>query len=103
MGFFSFLGFGNNKLRTALRNGAVVIDVRTAQEFDSGRYPGAINIPIDRISTNLSRIRAMEKPVICCCSSGARSSQAVALLKKQGIKAVYNGGKWTALLALSRN
>ena len=102
MGLFSFLGFGNQKLKTALRNGAVIIDVRTAQEFDMGRFPGAINIPVDRIQSSIPRIRGMNKPVICCCSTGARSSQAVALLKKNGLKDVYDGGKWTALLALSR-
>lgn len=101
MGLFSFLGFGNQNLKSALRNGAVVIDVRTAQEFDTGRYPGALNIPVDRIQANIPRIRGLNKPVICCCSTGARSSQAVALLKKNGIKDVLNGGKWTALLSLT--
>ncbi len=57
MSLFSIIGFGNNKIKTALRNGAVVIDVRTAGEFDQGKVPDSTNIPVDRIAINAERIK----------------------------------------------
>jgi rhodanese-related sulfurtransferase len=98
MGFLSFLGLGNSTIRDALKKGAVVIDVRTANEYDTGRVPDSINIPVDRIAINVLRIRQMKKPVVCCCASGSRSSQAVRILKENGLKEVYNGGSWMHVL-----
>lgn len=102
MGFLSFLGFGKSGIRQALENGAVIIDVRTANEYDNGRVPDSINIPVDRIAVNIRRIKEMKRPVIFCCSSGARSSQAVGILKENGKKDVYNGGSWMSVLKLTR-
>ncbi len=100
MNLLSLFGFGNNKIKEALRNGAVVIDVRTAYEFDSGHVPKSINIPVDRISLNISRIKDMKKPVIFCCATGARSGQAVQIMKTHGFKEVYNGGSWENVIRL---
>ena len=100
MSLFSLLGFGGNKIKEALRRGAVVIDVRTAHEFDQGKVPGSINIPIDRIADNAERIKDMKKPIIFCCASGMRSSTAAGTLKGKGLKEVYNGGSWQHVLKL---
>jgi rhodanese-related sulfurtransferase len=102
MGLLSFLGLGSHKIKEALKNGAVVIDVRTANEFDRGRVPGSLNIPVDRIALNVQRIKQMKKPVICCCASGTRSSRAVDVLKANGITEAYNGGSWMHVLKLQR-
>jgi phage shock protein E len=96
---FGFL-FGKNKIKEAIKKGAVIIDVRTPHEFDNGRIPGSINIPVDRISVSVERIRSMKKPVIVCCNSGARSSQAKDMLKSGGIQEVYNGGSWESVLKM---
>ena len=64
MSLLSLFGFGNNKIKEALSKGAVVIDVRTAYEFDLGHVPNSINIPVDRISSNIERIKDIKKPVI---------------------------------------
>ncbi len=98
MSIFSFLGFGGNNIKGALRKGAVVIDVRTAYEFDQGKVPGSINIPVDRISINATRIKQMNKPIIFCCVSGERSGTAVKIMKQKGLKEVYNGGNWESVL-----
>jgi rhodanese-related sulfurtransferase len=97
---FSLLGFGKNKVKEALKNGAVLIDVRTPHEFDQGKVPGAINIPVDRIHTSMERIKAMKKPVVVCCASGMRSSGAKNILKSAGIEKVYNGGSWESVLKI---
>jgi len=94
MGLFSFLGLGNNKIKEALRQGAIVIDVRTASEFDRGKARDSINIPVDRIAINAPRIKEMKRPVIFVCSSGNRSGNAVRIMKSFGLKDVHNGGSW---------
>ena len=103
MGLLSLLGFGSGKIKDALRNGAVVIDVRTAAEYDRGHIPKALNIPVDRINTSIQRIKGFARPVILCCNSGARSSIALQSLKANGVNQVYNGGSWENVLRLMRN
>ena len=98
MGILSWLGFGNNSIKQAIEAGAVIIDVRTPHEFDQGKIPGSINIPVDRISTQIDRIQKMNKPVILCCASGMRAGIAKSTLKRADIKDVYNGGGWQSLL-----
>ena len=96
---FDFL-FGKNKIKEALKTGAVIVDVRTPHEYDNGRIPGSINIPVDRISVGVERIRSMKKPIILCCNSGTRSSQARDILKSAGVQEVYNGGSWESVLRI---
>jgi rhodanese-related sulfurtransferase len=103
MSLLSFLGFGNATIKEALTKGAVVIDVRTAHEYDQGRISGSINIPVDRIAGNIERIKAMQKPVIFCCASGSRSAIAIRMLKNHGAKEVYNGGSWERVLKTMRS
>lgn len=93
-------GLFKNKVKEALRKGAVIIDVRTPHEFDNGKVPGSVNIPVDRISSNIERIRSMKKPIVLVCGSGARSSQAKNILKSSGINDVYNGGSWESVLRM---
>jgi phage shock protein E len=100
MGLLSLLGFGNNKIKDALKAGAVIIDVRTVHEYDQGRIPQSVNIPVDRIGANIERIKAMKKPVVLCCASGMRSGMAAGTLRRQGLKDVYNGGSWQRVLRL---
>ncbi|MEK7224728.1 MAG: rhodanese-like domain-containing protein [Bacteroidota bacterium] len=103
MGFLSFLGLGGSKIKDALRKGAIVIDVRTAQEFDRGKVPESINIPVDRIVANAERIKGMNRPVVFCCASGGRSSNAVSIMKQKGLKEVYNGGSWEHVLKILKS
>ncbi len=76
--------------------GAVIIDVRTSQEFHSGHIQGALNIPLQSIDQQIEKIRKYNKPIITCCRSGARSGVAAAQLRSKGIE-VYNGGSWNSL------
>lgn len=103
MGLLSLLGLGNGKLKEALRKGAIIIDVRTAAEYDRGHIPDAFNIPVDRINLSIQRLKDAKMPLIVCCNSGARSSTALQLLKTKGVKKVYNGGSWENVLRLMKN
>ena len=103
MGLFSFLGLGGGKIKDALRKGAIIIDVRTPQEFDRGKVPESINIPVDRIAANAERIKNMKRPIIFCCASGSRSSNATSIMKQKGLKEVYNGGSWENVLKILKS
>ena len=80
-------------LRNALQKKALLVDVRTPGEFASGSVPGAVNIPLDRVEQSLSRFKGQET-VVVFCRSGMRSSQALDILQRNGIKEVVNGGSW---------
>lgn len=82
--------------KTMVQQGAVIIDVRTAGEYNAGHIKGSLNIPVDRIGSKIEDIKKKGKPVITCCRSGARSGMAAGILKKQGIEC-YNGGPWNSL------
>lgn len=101
--FMFNLLFGNSKLKNALRNGAIIIDLRSPREFDEGHIQDSINIPADRIPINAARIKAMNRPVILCGHSGVMMGNARNHLLGQGVKEVYNGGSWTKVLNLTRS
>ncbi|HMW67427.1 MAG TPA: rhodanese-like domain-containing protein [Chitinophagaceae bacterium] len=77
-------------------NGAQIIDVRTPMEYKGGHIKGSVNIPLDSLQRNLSKINK-NKPVITCCASGMRSASAKNILKSNGYTEVYNGGGWSSL------
>jgi rhodanese-related sulfurtransferase len=79
-----------------VQQGAVIVDVRSENEFKSGHIKGAINIPLNNIQSKVKDLKKKGKPVITCCASGMRSGSAVSILKMEGIE-VYNGGGWTSL------
>lgn len=76
--------------------GAVILDVRTPQEFSTGHIKESVNIPVQDLSSQLKRIKK-DKPVITCCASGMRSATAASVLKSAGYTEVYNGGGWYSL------
>jgi phage shock protein E len=98
MGLLDFLGFGNksNSIQEFKEKGAVIIDVRSQGEFAGGHIKGAKNIPLNEIVNKINDIKKLNKPVIACCASGMRSSQATSILKQNGIDAI-NGGGWQSL------
>jgi rhodanese-related sulfurtransferase len=80
-----------------IKQGAVILDVRSREEFASGHIRNAINIPVDQLSNNLSKLKDKNKGIICCCASGMRSGAAKKILESKGYKAVFNGGGWSSL------
>ena len=78
-----------------VKNGAQIIDVRSKPEFAGGHIRGAVNIPLNEITSKMKKIKK-EKPVITCCASGMRSGSAKAILQSNGYE-VYNGGGWNSL------
>lgn len=79
-----------------VQKGAIVIDVRTYEEFANGHIKNSKNIPLQIINTKIDEIKNLNKPVIVCCQSGMRSAKANAILKSNGIESL-NGGGWKFL------
>jgi rhodanese-related sulfurtransferase len=102
MSWLSEIFGGGGPIRQALREGGVIIDLRTPYEFDQGHIPQALNIPVDRIKANIGRIRALNKPIILCCGTGAHCWDAAAILREAGLTQVFNGGSWQSLLRLAQ-
>jgi phage shock protein E len=84
------------ELKKLLNSGAVIIDVRSPQEFSGGHVKGSKNIPLDTLQNRLEEIKKLEKPVITVCQSGMRSSTAKSFLQSKGLTAM-NGGSWSGL------
>ncbi|HEY8660404.1 MAG TPA: rhodanese-like domain-containing protein [Hanamia sp.] len=76
--------------------GAIIIDVRTKGEYQSGHIKGSINIPLENLRNNLSKIKK-DKCIVTCCASGMRSASAKSILKSNGFNEVHNGGGWMSL------
>ena len=79
------------------KNGAMLIDVRSAGEFAGGNAPGTINIPLQELASRLGEI-PKSSPVVLCCASGTRSGMASLMLRKKGYRQVYNIGTWSKFL-----
>jgi|HigsolmetaAR206D_1030411.scaffolds.fasta_scaffold03495_3 Rhodanese-related sulfurtransferase len=92
----------NTELKEVLANNAYLVDVRTPSEFASGSVKGAVNIPLDKISGQLSKFKG-KKNIVVFCRSGNRSSQAKSILEKNGFKNVVNGGTWQNVNSLISN
>ena len=72
--------------------GAVLLDVRTPEEYAEGHIPGSVNVPLQSIDKVASALADKTKTVFVYCRSGARSSQAVAFMKQMGYTEVHNIG-----------
>ena len=79
-----------------VKEGAVIVDVRTKGEFQAGHIEGSKNIPLDGVKAQAQQLKKSGKPVITVCRSGNRSAMAKSILSSAGIE-VYNGGAWTSL------
>lgn len=77
--------------------GALFIDVRSRGEYESGHAPQTINIPLDQLNNEMSKL-SRDKAIVVCCASGTRSAMAKGVLKKNGFRDVHNAGGWRALL-----
>ncbi|MFZ9658348.1 MAG: rhodanese-like domain-containing protein, partial [Crocinitomicaceae bacterium] len=81
--------------KTLVKEGAMIIDVRSPAEFNGGHVKGAVNIPLQAIQSSFNKI-PKNKVIITCCASGMRSGSAKSLLKAAGYN-VHNGGGWMSL------
>tara|TARA_R110002050_G_scaffold56512_3_gene127175 strand:- start:134841 stop:135155 length:315 start_codon:yes stop_codon:yes gene_type:complete len=80
-----------------VNQGAIILDVRSKNEYQSGHIKGSVNISVDSLNNNLGKLKDKNKPIITCCASGMRSANAKSILKSNGYIEVHNGGAWSSL------
>lgn len=96
-GLKKILGIGPKAdIGALIKNGAVILDVRTRGEYAGGHVKGSINVPLDQLNGHIDKLKKKNKPVVTCCASGMRSGSARRILESSGIEA-YNGGSWVAV------
>lgn len=84
-------------LADLVKEGAMIIDVRTKGEYAAGHINGSVNIPLDNLAGNMNKLKNKNNVIITCCASGARSASAKGILTSHGFANVYNGGSWMSL------
>jgi len=93
----NLFGFEKTDYAQLVKDGAIIVDVRSKGEFAGGHIRGSINISLDKIGSNIPQLKKKNKPIITCCASGMRSASAKSILKSNGFTEVYNGGAWSSL------
>ena len=94
-----FLRSGAKKKNLAqkLSQGALILDVRTAGEFQAAHYPGARNVPLQNLKSKADKLAPKDKPIVIYCASGARAGSAAGILRSAGYKDVTNAGGLSAM------
>lgn len=77
-----------------IKEGAVLVDVRSKSEYNSGHIDGAKLLPVESINVSNAKevIASKDTVVIVYCRSGARSASAAKVLEELGYTNVYNLG-----------
>ena len=95
MGFFDFLkgpDINQGVKEYSTTDGAVLLDVRTPDEYRQGHIPGSKNVPLQSIDKVTVMINNKATPIFVHCLSGARSRQTAAILQQMGYTNVKNIG-----------
>lgn len=77
--------------------GALLLDVRTKDEFSAGHLPNAKNIPVQELEQRMGELgNNQERPVVVYCRSGMRSARAASMLERAGFREVVDLGPMSA-------
>lgn len=90
----------HDEIDQKVKEGGLLIDVRTAFEFKNGHIEGAINLDVDNLRDNLDKITvSKDTPIYVTCRVGLRAYIAIKILKGNGFTNLYNlsGGYSTYL------
>jgi len=80
-------------IKEHLNKAAIVLDVRTKEEYDDGHVANSLHIVLDELGGKINYLRELQRPIITCCRSGARSERAKDILLNYEIDTI-NGGPW---------
>lgn len=94
---FLFAGTGGSisgdEAKALVRDGALLLDVRTPEEFAAGHVGGAVNIPVQQLEAALGTFPAREdQDIVVYCQSGRRSANAAGILQRAGYSKVHDLG-----------
>ena len=90
-----------NNIKEFIDNNAVIIDVRSESEFNSGNLEGSVNVPLKDLMYRVNEFKK-DKKYITVCTVGMRAESAKKFFKKRGFQ-VVNGGRWSSLKDLRNN
>lgn len=80
-------------IKQYLEQNAIVVDVRSPEEYRGGCCKGSINIPLNTLEARYFELEKT-RPIIVCCASGGRSGMALNFLKGKGFEKIINAGSW---------
>lgn len=84
---------GSEQMLPTLPEQALYIDVRSPVEYAGGHLPGALNLPLEQVASQIAtQAPDLDQPIVVYCASGMRSGQARAVLLQLGYRQVSNGG-----------
>lgn len=72
--------------------GALLLDVRTPEEFSAGHISNALNIPVHELPMRYSELGSKDRRIVVYCRSGARSARAARILRDAGYTAIRDLG-----------
>lgn len=78
--------------RRLVAEGAMLLDVRTPEEYAAGHIPGAVNIPVQVLGGRMDELPDRERTIVVYCRSGVRSANAANMLRGAGFTAVHDLG-----------
>jgi phage shock protein E len=91
--FFSSRGdVSGAEARKLVGNGALLLDVRTQEEFALRHIEGALNIPVQQLDRRIGELGTKDRPVVVYCRSGRRSAHAARMLQEAGYTSVHDLG-----------
>ncbi|MDC0712125.1 rhodanese-like domain-containing protein [Stigmatella sp. ncwal1] len=80
----------SEKARQLVAAGAVLLDVRTPEEFRQGHPEQALNIPVQELARRLAEVGPPGRQVVVYCAAGGRSAVAAQLLRANGFQDVFD-------------
>jgi len=80
----------SEKAHQLVAQGAVLLDVRTPDEYRQGHPPAARNIPLQELPQRLAEVGPPGTPVVVYCQAGGRSTRAADFLRANGYPDVFN-------------
>ncbi len=92
---------GLQDLERALRDGALLLDVRESAEYAEGHVPGARLLPLSVLPAGMHEL-PRDQPVYVICQAGGRSAQAAELLTTAGVDARSVSGGTAAWIGSGR-
>ncbi|PKL18260.1 MAG: rhodanese-like domain-containing protein [Spirochaetae bacterium HGW-Spirochaetae-5] len=79
-------------VKELIDNGALVVDVRTPEEYAAGHYENSVNIPLGELESKIDLFGSKDNNIVVYCRTGNRSEKAKIILERYGFKNVTNGG-----------
>jgi rhodanese-related sulfurtransferase len=82
--------------RALIASGAVILDVRSTEEYAEEHLPNAVNVPVQELTQRMAEVAALvsgdkTRPVVIYCATGSRAATAKRTLEAAGYSRVVNG------------